>query len=46
MTDKQKAKAWLNKQLKKYGNTYFFPAEVKAKLNKLIAKHGNTYFWN
>jgi len=45
MTDKQKAKVWLDKQLVKYGNTYFFPAEVKAKLNRLIAKHGNTYFW-
>jgi len=46
MTEKQKAKAWLNKQLEKYGNTYFFPESVKARLNKLIAKHGNTYFWN
>jgi len=46
MTGKQNAKEWLNKQLKKYGNSYFFPAGVKAKLNKLIAKHGNTYFWN
>jgi hypothetical protein len=46
MTDTQKAKAWLNKQLEKYGNTYFFPAAVKAKLTKLIAKYGNTYFWN
>ena len=42
---RQKAKIWLNKQLTKYGNTYFFPAEVKARLNKLIAKYGNTYFW-
>jgi hypothetical protein len=43
---KQKAKEWLDRQLKKYGNTYFFPSEVKAKLNKLIAKYGNTFFWN
>ena len=46
MTEKQKAKVWLNKQLAKYGNTYFFPKNVKAQLNKKIAKYGNTYFWN
>jgi hypothetical protein len=46
MTGKEKAREWLNKQLQKYGNTYFFPAAVKAKLDRLIAKYGNTYFWN
>jgi len=46
MTGKQRAREWLNKQLKKYGNTYFFPASVKARLNNLILKYGNTYFWN
>jgi hypothetical protein len=45
MSEKQKAREWLNKQLAKYGNSYFFPETVKAKLNRLIAKHGNTYFW-
>jgi len=45
MTEKQKAKVWLDKQLQKYGNTYFFPAAIKEKLNRLISKHGNTYFW-
>jgi len=40
-----KAKAWLNKQLEKYGNTYFFPPKVKEALNKKIALYGNTYFW-
>jgi len=45
MTGKQRARAWLNKQLVKYGNTYFFPASVKARLNALILQYGNTYFW-
>ena len=43
---KEKAKAWLDKQLKKYGNTYFFPTKEQAKLNRYIEKFGNTYFWN
>ena len=42
---KLQAKVWLDKQLEKYGNTYFFPETVKAKLNKLIAKYGNTCYW-
>jgi hypothetical protein len=42
---RQKAAEWLNKQLRKYGNTYFFPAAVKNQLNKKIALYGNTYFW-
>lgn len=41
-----KAKAWLDKKLAKYGNTYFFPSEDRRKLNNLIEKYGNTYFWN
>jgi hypothetical protein len=40
-----KAKIWLDKQIKKYGNTCYFPAEVKAQLNKKLALYGNTYFW-
>jgi hypothetical protein len=42
---KEKAKEWLDKQLRKYGNTYYFPAKERIKLNKLIMKFGNTYFW-
>ena len=43
---KEAANAWLNKQLAKYQNTYYFPADVKRKLNACIEKHGNTYFWS
>ena len=42
---KQKARAWLDRQIQKYGSTYFFPASAKAKLNKLIEKYGSTCFW-
>jgi hypothetical protein len=42
MTGKQRAREWLNKKLKKYGNTYFSPASDKTKLNALIQKFGNT----
>jgi hypothetical protein len=42
---RQKAAAWLNKQLQKYGNTYHFPFNVQEQLNKKIEKYGNTFFW-
>ena len=45
MTGKEKAKVWLEQQIEKYGNTYYFPESKKVKLNKLIEKYGNTYYW-
>jgi hypothetical protein len=42
---KEIAREWLDKQLRKYGNTYHFPVTAKARLDNLIAKFGNTCFW-
>jgi hypothetical protein len=42
---KEIAREWLDRQLRKYGNTCYFPATAKARLDKLIIKFGNTYFW-
>lgn len=46
ITNSSEAMTWLNNQVKKHGNSYFWNEKQKSKLNKLIEKYGNTYFWN
>lgn len=43
---KGEANRWLERQIAKYGNTYFFPPDIRRILNNLINEFGSTYFWH
>lgn len=42
----REANKWLERQIAKYGNTYFFPPDIRRILNNLINEFGSTYFWH
>lgn len=46
ITSMKEASRWLERQIAKYGNTYFFPPDIRRILNNLINDFGSTYFWH